>query len=322
MSKADAMDNGTLKWSTHVISTINGAASSPLTAIGQIWNHGYYEAAVDLAGVASEQFIKLGYMMNCFEQIMMPSVTFSYVPRITMVSVADTAAATAGISNGLGWIGLVEDHEDSNVRATLQEYQQVRMQKEASFCPITQSISQTVTPHYNSATESQFDSGALGTYNDLPKPATWMSTKVQNVQSGTVFLNMYTTGTGVQNQITQYQGIKIYTYLPFPATTASVIGLITITSRYEFRFPDYRAILGTPTLIEDDQTRLERLQRIQENRLMDIAQVVIMTPKKELWKKTTEGLQDTPMLDKIKRKNEAIEDLIGSSSQNIRRKVY
>lgn len=295
--------------------------TSTVTAFAQQFWHGFYERTLD---TSFEQYTKLGWMMNYFEEVMFGSLDVIFNPRARQIILGDTmtdANATEINTQGEAYITMIADTQDVVVRPILAEYFQVRMQSDAQGGSITNAHSLRIAPKQLDAVMND-NAGTLGpsTTNVKPVPASWQSTKVTNIEAGTgLVLNMYS-GTGANAPVSLYFALKIYLFCPFITAGAGSanLGTLTYIPHYKFRKPDYRAILGTPTVIETDEIKASRLerQRLNKERLLPMYIEPTLTKKQELLHKVLDPTFPTPQLDKEKRVLEAIEDLANVAELN------
>lgn len=252
-----------------------------------------------------EQYSKLQYYFNMFEQFKLCKVAIKYKPRWTQLIpiyfsnanigdgynaaqqiTPDTAAyynqnsSTQVVSvptyMNSKEIFMIHDNEDiitraGNTAGALDELFQARLQDGLRRCHSTESCELTLLPHYTdvieaAATEEDVTPAPSGL---LPKPTEWMTTKVFNTGTSAITLNL----------TQEFFGFKWWIYDPYSVSTnthAYNIGKFEATYFWTFRYLDNRALVTLLTLTEPNEERAKkrRLEQLMHpgGRLMSVYQ--------------------------------------------------
>nr|QTE03522.1 MAG: hypothetical protein [Muscicapa latirostris CRESS-DNA-virus sp.] len=238
---------------------------------------------------SEEQYTKLQYYFNMYEQFKLCKVVIKYVPRWTQLIPIYIGEATVGgaqlnfvqagspdvpLNYGTSAAGvasfvpsfmnnkeifMISDYEDIITRAgvtagAIDELYQARLQNGLRRCHQTQTCEIEILPHYTDviqgvATENEPASNPISV---LPKPTEWFTTKVVNTGAG---------NTVVLNLLQEFFGFKWWVYDPYNTSqfnTTFNIGKFEATYFWTFRFLDNRALVSLVTITEPNEERAKK----------------------------------------------------------------
>lgn len=193
----------------------------------------------------------------------------------------ETIFARQNTLGGSGCITFLADAEDLVMRASFDEYYQVRKHPQAvsfdfhkqfeySIVPQVLDVlldSYQAVPQDDQRNQPTTQMNVFGSTNsallgaETPMPMPWIATRVATANAaGTIKLNMSQ----------QLNGLKMYFYTPFNQTTTGpymiTFGHISWTYDYEFKDLETRAILGAITLNEEEEKQMKELALLRKLR--------------------------------------------------------
>lgn len=296
-----------------------------VNAIGSYVAAGYDEYTYPSASSSNEQYAKLLSWFNYFEEFQLVKQIVEYVPRFTEVIPFNSGDANESTIIGNNQILLFTDKEDVIVRdQNLQEYYQARMQNGAVKGSWTKTHSLLIDPYVGVSLQNVELGSAPGTGQTTVQdtmPMKFIPTKQVNSNVGTLDLAVYSgTSTLIQQPTPIMAGWKYYFFCPYVNRTATetfTYGHFCIKKMYQFRYPDTRAILGTPTLLVTEaqlaQEQDSNYQGATKHSLFKPMPTMI-TLKAEAYAKLSNKDIDTPLINETKKRKQAMDDLVTASS--------
>lgn len=300
-----------------------------VNAIGSYLAAGYDEYVYPSASASNEQYTKLLYWFNYFEEFVLHKQIITYVPRWTMSVANNISDVNESTNLSQNQILMLTDKEDVIVRDNnLQEYYQQRMQNGAVHGSSLESHTLMVDPFMAVSLEnieSGTSSGAQPNAIQDTVAMKFIPTKQYSTLAGVIDLALWSPSATYASQPTPIMaGWKYYYFCPYVNRTSTETynyGYLNIKKMYQFRYPDTRAILGSPTLI---MTEAQLAQQQDANYLEGVPKSqfkpvpLLLNMKAEAYAKLSNKDIDTPMINETKKRKQAVDDLItASSSQNI-----
>lgn len=322
--------NLTIPWSTEVDYAISvDLTSIPVSAVGLLFQPGQTEYG---PSGQSEQYTKLSWLFNLFEQYQLSKIIVRFVPRYSQMTnllwyqqggSAPPSPSLLSVIAGNEEIWMLPDKEDNVVRGSIQEFQQARMDRSAVGGSILTSHTLHIDPFWSTVGNNPL-SVTDQPQNTIPERTQFMGTKSTD-GVGNYALALYDQSAAGMNHAMKYAGMKYYFYNPFVNETslrpnlgtAIGIGMFRVNTLYHFRYPDIRAIIGTPQLIMKESDLLNKTIKNYHDEQKQ--QVPIMTGsahysiKGEAQEKRVNPEAPTPLLDALRKKQQAMEDITESS---------
>lgn len=214
----------------------------------------------DLAAGSPEQYTKLCYYFNMYEQYKLSKVVMKWHPRhtesistIVGAGTSGTVTATAqdsptntsvnSLYTDLWRIALITDYNDFQVRSINDEYYQVAMQDNVTWLTNCSGGEHVVTPRLIDAMNNDMGTAGAEAIDDVK--GRFIPTKLQ--------LATQAPGTTVLNVATQWSAYKFYAFNPFIGSLGGTITPVPLgyfSMKYYFTFQklDNRAIFAAPSL--------------------------------------------------------------------------
>jgi hypothetical protein len=235
----------------------------------------------DISFYSNEQWQKLQWFMNMYQQFRCTKIEMKWVPYFQ--SPEQVTAWMAYAQNSLSGIGsgqlrsygelftknaeitVIPDNEDLETRPVLDEYWQARSNPRAKSAGVMDPLYITFTPTLMGAhsyqqqsvnqnsSEATINAGGavyptLPSY-DAPEAVPWMATRAYTTAGGLVS----------QNTGTVMWGLKMYIYCPnnelVNAQGGYSVGHFSYVYQFEYRNPETRIIIGTSMITETEDNR-------------------------------------------------------------------